>query len=325
MRFISTAPALTLLEAAARGEESECREVRKSHPRTATALAPVLAALAQRDTRQHEFADAARRALADADNGAGRTEAARNELETVMSHCQSLAISVEKMTRARAEIDAGLAPRSEPDAEDGKAGDALTAAANDMSLLESAVNGMARGIERLAGFTDQIDKLTAAVKEIAHQTNLVALNAAIEAARAGEAGRGFAVVADEVKELADKTAGTTLEIETVTGTMNEFTGELNGAVDVGLKRLSRGLSAVRAAADSATDNTGADDADALLALRSALADEAAGAGDIAATIDGLSSAITSALGQVDDAGNQFNAVTTDLAAWRSDAVGDADA
>jgi len=113
-----------------------------------------------------------------------------------------------------------------------------------LRLLRSALSGMSRNHAQFSEYFTAIRKLTATVQDIAHQTNLVALNAAIEAARAGEAGRGFAVVADEVKQLAEKTTQATAEIDQTTEAVGQFAGQLDDAVQNSLRRLDQTQSGI---------------------------------------------------------------------------------
>ncbi|WP_303785263.1 methyl-accepting chemotaxis protein [Azovibrio restrictus] len=117
----------------------------------------------------------------------------------------------------------------------------VSEAGEAISRIASTVTTSSEQIQRLMQKSLEIGGIANVIREIADQTNLLALNAAIEAARAGEQGRGFAVVADEVRKLAERTTHATGEISAMISAIQNETQSAVSAMETAMPQVDKGM------------------------------------------------------------------------------------
>jgi methyl-accepting chemotaxis protein len=144
-----------------------------------------------------------------AKEGAGHQQ---QETEQLASATNEMTATIESMAQYASEA-AQAAQHADQESAGGK--EVVAGTINTIDALVSEVEVTANAIHKLEQESTNIGKVLDVIRDIADQTNLLALNAAIEAARAGEQGRGFAVVADEVRVLAQRSSQSTNEIREI--------------------------------------------------------------------------------------------------------------
>ncbi|MBN2013603.1 MAG: methyl-accepting chemotaxis protein [Candidatus Altiarchaeota archaeon] len=228
-------------------------------------------------------------------------------MEQVASTMQEIVKGVQIVSQGATESQE-LAKKTAESAEEGSKSAKLVN--EKMAQISVTSKESASKIGSLGGKSEEIGRIVDTIKDIAEQTNLLALNAAIEAARAGEAGRGFAVVADEVRKLAEDSRGAS---EQIAGLITDIQNEISHAVstmDDNTKQVEEGIAAVKEAMKSFEAIP-----DLVQGVTSSLVEMAEVAQENAASSEEVSSSVqsvTASMQQVSKTAQQFNLSAEEL-------------
>ena len=224
---------------------------------------------------------------------AGRISAAVEQLSVSV---QEVTASARQAADAVGESSAFLANAFE------RMGESRTASRNVVDTVSNASATMSELFQSIFA----VGRITQAIREIADQTNLLALNAAIEAARAGEQGRGFAVVADEVRKLAEKAGSQTGEISASVQDIQRITqtavsgmeqaGSHVAATESAMERAQQGLDEVRHQGDTVVEHSNH--------IADRMREQAAASTDIAVQVSGIADGLHENLAAADEVSRQ---------------------
>ena len=204
------------------------------------------ATLRQTQAHAQALSDAASQFSSSSEQLVGSASTQSEAASAIAANVEELTVSISHLTENTRDAR-GFAEDSENEAEEGQ--QVVNILTSGIGSVVTVVQDAASQIPRLAEHSDKISDVVAVIKEIADQTNLLALNAAIEAARAGEHGRGFAVVADEVRKLSERTANSTEEIIQMVTAIQDATRQVVSGIRIGVSSAETGADQARKAGE----------------------------------------------------------------------------